>query len=79
MIDLRRARTAWAIVKRSVNRLDGDRGYLNGTVQHPSRTQLFDTRREARKFIESKYGYWRNRQDLRAEPHGWKDAETDQG
>jgi hypothetical protein len=33
---------------------------------------LFKTRREARAFIEKKYGYIRHRPDLRREPHGWR-------
>jgi hypothetical protein len=33
---------------------------------------VFATRREAREFIKSEYGYIATRQDLRHEPHGWK-------
>lgn len=64
--------TAWAILMRSENSLDGKREYLQGTPYHPCRIELFDTRREARDHIEKHYGYWRNRPDLKAEPHGWK-------
>lgn len=33
---------------------------------------LFTTRREARAYIEKKYGYIRNRPDLRAAPFKWR-------
>lgn len=33
---------------------------------------LFRTRREARAYIEEKYGYIRRRPDLRAAPHHWR-------
>ena len=33
---------------------------------------LFRTRREAREYINEKYGYIRTRKDLRAEPHFWR-------
>jgi len=64
--------TAWAILWRSENRLDGKQEHLVGTPYHPCRTVLFDTRQEARAFIAEQYGYIRNHPDLRAEPFGWK-------
>lgn len=33
---------------------------------------LFQTRREARVWINMKYGYIKSRPDLRIEPHGWR-------
>jgi hypothetical protein len=63
---------AWAVLWRSQNALDGYRHDFLGTNQHPSRTILFDTRKQAREFIVAHYGYIRHRADLRAEPHGWK-------
>jgi len=33
---------------------------------------LFRTRRECRDYIKEKYGYIKNREDLREEPHGWR-------
>jgi len=33
---------------------------------------LFRTRAEARQWVEKKYGYIRNRKDLRGWPHGWR-------
>ena len=34
--------------------------------------KLFRTRREARVWIEGKYGYIRNRPDLQIAPHNWR-------
>ncbi len=61
----------WAILMRSRNRLDGYREWLDGTVDHPCRRRLFETRKEARSYIKEHYGYF-SRPDLTAEPHGWK-------
>ena len=36
------------------------------------RVALFRTRREAREAIEEKYGYLRNRPDLKKPPFGWR-------
>jgi uncharacterized C2H2 Zn-finger protein len=60
---------AWAIRRRSVNTLDGDRSWLECTETGPL---LFKTRRAAANDIERRHGYLRNRADLRAEPHGWR-------
>jgi hypothetical protein len=66
--------TAWGILWRSDNQLDGYQEHLMG--DHHSRamirTWLFETRAEARKVCEERYGYISRRADLRAEPHGWK-------
>lgn len=60
----------WAALWRSENRLDGKREWiLRDKHGIPA---LFNTRAEARQFIEDTHGYIRNRPDLRAEPHGWK-------
>jgi hypothetical protein len=60
---------AWAVEWHSDNRLDGNRRHL---VWDPhDRFRLFRTRRECRAYIEERYGYIRDRQDLRTEPHGW--------
>lgn len=52
------------------------RNAQEGHIKHPLYRDgvpaLFRTRREAREWIESRYGYIRNRPDLRAEPHGWR-------
>ena len=59
----------WAIVWRSENKLDGKSEHFlfdNGNVR------LFKTRREARCAMQEKWGYIKDRADLKAEPHGWK-------
>jgi hypothetical protein len=64
--------TAWAILWRSDNLLDGESEYFLGMTDHPCRKALFNTRAEARTFITKHFGYLRDRRDLRDEPHGWK-------
>jgi hypothetical protein len=59
----------WAVQWRSRNRLDGASEYFMWEYSHPL---LFITRREARAYIQSKYGYISTRPDLRAEPYGWR-------
>ncbi len=63
--------SAWAIAHVSNNLTDGYRRWLEGVADHPSQTQLFKTRAEARAFIQ-KYAYIRKRPDLRKQPHGWR-------
>lgn len=59
----------WGAMWRSTNAMDGeDRHLLWFTPVAPA---LFRTRHEARRWIETKYGYIRTRPDLKAEPHGW--------
>jgi hypothetical protein len=58
---------AWAVEWRSKNTLDGTSRHLIWE----DGLRLFRTRRECRAFIHGKYGYIRDRDDLRAEPHGW--------
>ena len=53
------------------------RNALDGVTRHPvwmepNRPALFGTRKEAREWIQEKYGYIRLRRDLREEPHGWR-------
>lgn len=60
---------AWAVQWHSDNQLDGCSRHL---VWDPwDRFRLFPTRREARAYIEAKFGYIRERPDLQREPHGW--------
>ncbi len=33
---------------------------------------LFITRKSAREYVDSRYGYIRHREDLRNAPHGWR-------
>ena len=56
---------AWGVQWHSRNRLDGDRRHLMWSP-------LFHNRREARLYIDEKFGYIRRRIDLRVEPHGWR-------
>lgn len=59
----------WAVRWHSHNRLDG---VTEHWMWEDLRPLLFCTRREARAYIQSKYGYINVRPDLRAEPHGWR-------
>jgi hypothetical protein len=67
-----RTRTLWAILRRCDNVLDGARQWLDGDPDHVTRTKLFETRRAAREHIQLAYGYFAERPDLYAEPHGWR-------
>lgn len=63
-------RNLWAAQWHSKNRLDGEtRHIINGDGCLPA---LFRTRRECREFIQKHYGYIKEREDLRREPHGWR-------
>ena len=62
-------RLVWGALWRSDNKLDGKRQHLINDLCLPV---LFRTRREAREWIETRYGYIRKRDDLRMEPHGWQ-------
>ena len=59
----------WGVEWHSVNQLDGDNRYLMWHKQWPL---VFNTREEARRWIERHYGYIRYRKDLQCEPHGWR-------
>jgi hypothetical protein len=60
----------WAAEWHSNNYLDGEtRHIIYGDDCIPA---LFRTRRECRLFIMDKYGYIKDRKDLRQEPHGWR-------
>ena len=59
----------WAGQWYSHNRLDGVRKHVLYDNYLPA---LFRTRRECREYIKEKYGYIKDREDLRAEPHGWR-------
>lgn len=66
---MRIVRDKWAGLWYSRNRFAGvTRHFLfeDGNVA------LFKTRAAARKYIQEKYGYIRDRHDLRIEPHGWR-------
>lgn len=59
----------WAAQWHSRNKIDGDRKHICYENGLPA---LFRTRREAREYINRKYGYIRTRPDLKEEPHGWR-------
>ena len=66
------SRLQWGIQWRSENKLDGRQEHL--MWDYGVTPLLFKTRREARKFCKARYGYIKDRPDLRVEPHGWKSA-----
>lgn len=43
-----------------------------GIMWNDCQPLLFQTRREARKYIESDYGFIKKRKDLREPPHNWR-------
>lgn len=59
----------WAALWRSDNELDGKREHIMFDQLMP---KLFHTRQQARDWIAERYGYIKERPDLRGEPHGWK-------
>ena len=59
----------WGIEWHSKNKLDGDKRQIIWSAGKPL---FFITRQEAREYIKKEYGYFRDRPDLQAEPHGWK-------
>ena len=62
-------RNLWAGEWYSKNHLDGITKHL---LYENCLPVLFRTRREIREYIEKKYGYIKDRKDLRDEPHGWR-------
>lgn len=62
-------RQLWGALWHSKNNIDGLTQYLLSENCLPV---LFKTRREARIWIEGRYGYIKSRSDLRKEPHGWR-------
>lgn len=64
-----RTKERWGVLWLSENRLDGTTRHVMWEAGLPL---LFETRREARVWIEHRHGYIRGRSDLRAEPHGWR-------
>jgi hypothetical protein len=61
----------WAILWQSSNILDGDRCHFVRDVTNCN-IMIFRTRHEARKEIWTRFGYIKDRSDLKSEPHGWK-------
>ena len=62
-------RILWGALWRSRNRLDGVTTHLLNKDCLPV---LFTTRKAARDWIETEFGWLKTRDDLHAEPHGWK-------
>jgi len=61
--------TIWTAQWHSKNNLDGVTKYI---LQENFLPVLFKARKEAREYINNKYGYIRERPDLRAQPFGWR-------
>ena len=61
--------TVWAGQWYSRNKLNGITTHILYEDYLP---MLFSTRRECRLYIKEKYGYIKDREDLRTEPHGWR-------
>lgn len=59
----------WGLLWNSYNQADGFSQYL---LYDNCRPLFFDTREEARHYARLKYGYIKERKDLRDEPHGWR-------
>jgi hypothetical protein len=59
----------WAAQWHSKNRLNGETKHILCENCLP---KLFHTRKEARYYINLKYGYIRDREDLQQEPFGWR-------
>lgn len=59
----------WAGEWHSRNNLDGETRHLLYENYLP---KVFRTRRQCREWINENYGYIRDREDLRQEPHGWR-------
>ena len=59
----------WSLLWSQSTILDGHKEHL---VYENCIPVLFRTRKEARNFAKIKYGYIKERKDLRAEPHCWR-------
>jgi hypothetical protein len=59
----------WGLLWQSSSNLDGERAHIICDNCMPA---LFRTRQQARDYANERYGYIRNRADLRGEPHGWR-------
>ena len=70
--------SAWALLENSKNIRSGYRQHFSGDWKWSESTRsglvtaLFRTRQQARDFREERFGYLRDRPDLKAEPHGWR-------
>lgn len=62
----------WAAKWSQTNQLDGHQEWLCLWDRDADFPRLFRTRRECREYIERKFGYIRDRKDLRREPCCWR-------
>ncbi len=61
----------WAAKWSQTSQLDGHREHL--CLWHRATVPaLFHTRRECLEYIQERWGYIRDRKDLRCEPHCWR-------
>jgi hypothetical protein len=70
-LEYKTADVRWAILWQSSNKLDGDRCHFVRDITNCN-IMIFHTRHEARKEIWIRFGYIKDRPDLKSEPHGWK-------
>lgn len=61
--------SAWAALWYSKTNMDDITEHI---IYDDCLPALFRTRKECLVYINKRYGYIRNRPDLRAEPHGWR-------
>jgi hypothetical protein len=69
-LEYKTADVRWAILWQSSTNLMGIDAISCGTSQ--TNIMIFHTRHEARKEIWIRFGYIKDRPDLKSEPHGWK-------
>ena len=64
----------WGVMWYSKNKLDGEtkRLMFHNVGDDLTLPYLFKTRARARIFIKARWGYIKDRKDLRIEPHGWR-------
>lgn len=62
-------KTCWGIQWQSNNSLNGETKHFLWNGLYPL---VFYTRKEARKYIQQRYTFIKERPDLQQEPHGWK-------
>jgi hypothetical protein len=73
------ATTGWGIQWHSKNLLDGRTEHLCGRARidgHPAisgyKIMVFASRKDARDYLKTEFGYIAKRSDLKTEPHGWE-------
>jgi hypothetical protein len=61
----------WGLQWYSKNKLNGETRHLILCIENHVPV-LFRTRKLARLYAQNRYGFIKNRKDLRNEPHGWR-------